>query len=255
MENEVQGRGKLALVVVGMVLLTGIVVVAILRDAIVNRSNYQVSVTGTGRISYTPDKAKVTLGVQIDRAETAEVALQQLTERVQKITEAVEQLGIPSEDVHTSQYSIQPHYEYTYDSFNNSQSRVVGFDANQQLVVTVKDLTKESQSVSKVIQGATKVGSNQILGITFDVSNVDDLKHQARVAALKDAMEKASATAGSLGVRLGKISGWWDNVVQAPGLDPYGYGYAEGKGGGAGLVPSGTDEVVVEASVSYEIKK
>ena len=46
---------------VGYVLLATIVIVAILRDRIVNQPQWQVSVTGQGKVAYQPDIAVVTL--------------------------------------------------------------------------------------------------------------------------------------------------------------------------------------------------
>lgn len=252
--NSFAARGTwyYVVLIVGMSLLAGVVVVSILRDAIVNRPQNQVSVMGTGKVTYEPDKAKVTLGVQIDKAPTAEAALNQLTDRVKKITEAVNGLGIPEADVQTSNYSIFPHYDYTPET---GSSVVGGYDANQQLVVTINNLKEDKAKVGSVIQAATKVGLNQVMGVTFDVSNVEELKQQARLLALEDAKKKATETSSRVGVKLGKIVGWWDNVVKAPGMDN-GY-YAEGKGGGGAgsLVPVGDQEIVVETSVNFEIKK
>ena len=80
---------KVILSLVGLILVAGIVTVAILRDRLVSPPQWQVSVTGQGKVSYQPDIAIVSLGVQIDKAASAEVALRNLNQRTEKIITAV----------------------------------------------------------------------------------------------------------------------------------------------------------------------
>ena len=100
-----------------------------------------------------------------------------------------------------------------------------------------------------------------MLGIVFDVSNLEQLKQQARVAAIADAKSKAGAQAQAAGVSLGDIMGWWENVIQSPDSAAYaasgdmGKGGAGGSGGGAvyPVLPSGSQEIIIEVSLNYRI--
>jgi uncharacterized protein len=246
-------KPKVILPVLGMLLLTGIITVSILRDRIVNQPQYQVSVTGLGKVSYQPDIANVNLGVQVDKQFSAEIALQQLNDKMNKVVAAIKTLGITEADIETQNYTLYPQYDY-----KNGVSISAGYSANQQLTVKVRNLNNNKESVSKVVSAATKAGANQVMGITFDVSNLNDLKQEARLKAIADAKSKAGALAQAVGVDLGDIMGWWENVVQAPGV-PYGGYSGDGKGGGAGApasptVPTGTQEVIIELSLNYHIE-
>lgn len=245
---------KVILKLVALLCITGIVVVAIIRERIVNPPQNQVSITGQGRVSYQADQATVTLGVQVDKAATAEEALNQLNTKMASVTSALMALGIPATDVQTQNYNLSPRYDYP----NNVQTPT-GYTANQQLTIKVRGLDKDAQAVSKVVAAATKDGANQVLGIGFDVSNLNDLKQQARLKAIADAKTKAGQLADAVGVRLGEVTSWWENVVQAPGNT--GVPYADGKGGigggGGGVsptVPSGAQEIIIEVSLNYKIK-
>ncbi|MEK7497243.1 MAG: SIMPL domain-containing protein [Patescibacteria group bacterium] len=238
---------------VGYVLLATIVIVAILRDRIVNQPQWQVSVTGQGKVAYQPDIAVVTLGVDLTKQFSAESALKQLNDRMSQIVKAVKAAGIPADDIQTQNYNLNPQYD-----FKDGVSIAVGYSASQQLIVKVRKLKDNSEAVSKVIAEATKAGANQVAGIAFEVDNLSDLKQEARLKAVADAKSRAEALAEATDVDLGEVVGWWENIIQAPGNPPI--GIYDGKGGagmGAGSIPTlptGTSEVIMEINLNYKLK-
>jgi hypothetical protein len=245
---------KFVLLLVGLLLLAGVITISILRDRIVNPSLQQVTVTGQGRVAYAPDLAIVTLGMQIDKAKTAEEALSQLNSKMENITKAVKALGVTDGDIQTQNYYLNPQYDYV-----DSVSKVSGYNANQQLVIKITAYDQDASRLNKVIAAASKAGANQVAGLTFDSSNMNNLKQQARVAAIKDAKNKSGELASAAGVELKNISGWWENVVQpSPYTAAYPYSYDQGGKGGAGVsdpqISAGSHEVIVEVGVSYNIK-
>lgn len=240
---------KVILTILAMLLLTSVVIVSIIRDRIVSQQQWTVTVNGQGKVPYQPDIAKITLGVQIDKVPKADQALQQLNDKIGKVLAAVKAAGIPEEDIQTQNYVLYPQY----DAIDNT-SVVSGYGANQQLLVKVKNITQNSDAVSKIIAEATKAGANQIAGVTFDSSKLEELKQQARLLAIADARGKADGLATAASVRLGKVVGWWENLVQIPGsqsMDAYGKG---GAGGGAPVVPTGGQEIIIEIGINYRIK-
>lgn len=236
-----------------MLLLAGVIVVAIIRDRIVNPPQNTVAVTGQGRITYQADIATVTVGVQVDKAATAEQALNDLNTKMTAVTAALGGLSIPSTDIQTQNYNLSPRYDYP-----NGMTVPSGYTANQQLLVKVRELDKNPQGVSKVVAAVAKAGANQVLGINFDVSNLNDLKQQARVKAIADARNKAGTLADAAGVHLGEVTSWWENVLQVPNTASGAY-YADGKGGVGGgavspSVPNGSQEIVIEVSLNYKVR-
>ncbi len=244
---------KFILSLVGMLLLTSIVVVAVLRDRIVNQPQWQVNVLGQGRVTYVPDIANVTLGVQIDKSKTAEEALNQLNDKIGKIIKAVKEAGVQADDITTQNYSLYTQYDY-----RDNVSILAGYNANQQLVIKVRNIANDNLPIAKVIAEASKAGANQVNGVTFDVTKLDELKQEARLKALQDAKAKSGGLAAAVGVRLGEVVGWWENVVQAPGINnQVYYGEKGGMGGGAvptPQVPSGSQEIVIEVTLNYKLK-
>lgn len=245
---------KYVLMLVALLLLGGIITISIIRDRIVNPNLQQVTVNGQGRVSYSPDLAVVTLGLQIDKAKSAEEALNQLNSKMENILKAVKEIGVTDNDIQTQNYYLNPQYDYA-----DNVSRVSGYNANQQLVVKITAYDQDPARLNKVIAAASKAGANQVAGLTFDSSKMNDLKQQARIAAIKDAKDKSAALAAAAGVELKSISGWWENVIQ-PSAYGYAYSYDQGGKGGAGIssdpqIGAGSHEVVIEVGLSYNLKK
>lgn len=247
---------KYVLTALGIVVLGAVVGLSILRDRFVQNSQNQVAVVGQGKVSYQPDMARVTLGVQVDKVPNSEQAINMLNEKMTLITSALEAAGISKEDIETQNYSLTTQYDY-----RDGVQAVAGYDANQKLVVTIKDIKNNPQKVSEVISKASQAGSNQMLGVAFDVSNLKDLKQQARILAIADARAKSKDLAEAAGVKLGKITGWYENVVPSP-ENPYmssmGFGGSATSEKAVAIpapqVPTGTQEIILEISLNYSVK-
>lgn len=220
------------------------------------KDNYtnQVTVVGQGRVSYQPDTATVNLGVQIDKAPKADQALEQLNQKIMAITAAVKKLGVSEMNIQTQNYSLYPQYDYPASGI----STVSGYNANQQMAIKVENITDNAKLVNQIIDAASKAGANQITGVDFSSSKLNELKQEARLKALEDARAKAPELAKSAGVGLGKIIGWYENLVQSPESSSY-YGVggmggaSDGKGGGAS-VTNGGQEIIIEVGVNYRIR-
>jgi uncharacterized protein YggE len=242
------------LLLVAILVFGAIVVASILREWLVNEQQWQVSVSGQGRANYQPDIANVNLGMTISKAASAEDALKQLNDKMNKTIDAIKRAGIAPEDIQTQNYTLSPHY----DSKDNITT-LTGYDANQNVVIKVRDIMSKSDFVAKVLSAAAKAGSNQINGITFENSKINEIKQEARLKAIADARAKSSDIATALGVKLGKVVGWWENIV-APSEAQISYKGDLGMGGGIGgggsepVIPSGTQELIIEVNISYKIK-
>lgn len=246
------GKNKTAIIIVGLVLLTAVVITSILRDRIVNQQFKNVTVSGQGKVAYTPDIAIVILGVQIDKVAKPEEALNQLNSKVANIIKEIKAVGIAAENIQTQNYSLYPQYDY-----KDNVSAVSGYNANEQLVIKVNAYDKNPDQLSRVIAAASRAGANQVNNLSFDASNMNDLKQQARIKAIEDAKAKSNALASTAGVELRDITGWYENLMSPmPLYSTVDYGKG-GLGGGAAVnpnTPAGDREVVIEIGVTYNIK-
>jgi uncharacterized protein len=161
---------------------------------------------------------------------------------------AVKEAGVADADIQTQNYSLYAQYDYI-----DSVSRVGGYNANQQVVVTVRNIAEQKEAVSKIIAAATKAGINQVNSISFDYSKIDELKQQARLEAITDARTKAQAIAKAAGVKLGKVVSWWEEY---PVDTSYYYG---GKGGAdttvaSPTIPTGSPDLILRMNLSFKVK-
>ena len=239
---------KYITLIIGILVFGIIMIVAILQDRFVYQNQYQISVIGQGRVQYKNDTAKISLGVQIDNIAKAEDALNQLNTKINKIYSEIEKLGINKDDIKTQNYYLNPNY----DVINNA-SKVTGYNANQTIIVTLKDVEKNEGLISKIIQTATINGANQINGVNFENSKINDIKQEARIKAIEDARGRSKILAKALGVKLGKVVGWWETYN--PEMS-YGGSDKGGMGGGSisPTITAGIGEIIVEVNISYKIK-
>ena len=153
---------------------------------------------------------------------------------------------IKEEDLKTTNYNINPTYQYT-----SGRSVIIGYDVTQTLQAKIRDLTK----VSAVLDKAAALGANQVgsLGFTFD--EPEKLNDEAREKAIDDAKDKAEGLAEKLGVELGKVVSFSEstNGVPSPAYYSAKEGYGVGGGGAAPDIQTGQNEIVITVNLAYEI--
>src|SRR5262245_17493464 len=117
-----------------------------------------ITITGTGKVKYTPNIAYINFGVS-SQAREAEEAWRKNGEAVRKIFDKLRELGIPEKDLQTSNVSIQPRYVHEKDK----EPRFIGYEVTYDLAVTLRQLPQ----VGKVLDEAVKAGANRRVGISF----------------------------------------------------------------------------------------
>jgi len=240
---------RFVIIILGMILLSAVITVAILRDRFVDQQIRSVTVVGQGKIAYKPDIAIVTLGVQIDKLAKPEDALSQLNTKVASVVNAVKASGISEENIQVQNYTLYPQSDYINGYLSS------GYSANQQLVVKILDYDKNPNKLNALITAASKAGANQVNNFSFDASNMNDLKQAARIKAIEDAKGKSEALAKTAGVKLDGVISWSENLI-SPVSNPAPMNMMNGTGGGVSVsvTPAGEHDVIMEVGVTYNIK-
>ena len=155
-----------------------------------------ISLSGHGEVRTTPDIAFVTTGV-VTQGATAAEALAANTKAMTDLFAALKDAGIEDKDAQTSNFSVQPRYDYS----NNQAPKMVGYDVSNNVTVKLRKVDTLGALLDKMVQS----GSNQISGISFDVSKPEDKLDEARKLATQDATRKAKLYAEAMGLQLGGV--------------------------------------------------
>lgn len=161
-------------------------------------SDATLTVSGTGVVTLTPDYATLTLGVGT-QATTVTEAQEQNAAQMTSLIAALRAAGIAEEDMQTSYFSINPIYDY--NSFSNGSQAIQGYQVDNSLLVTIRDLG----GISKVLDEAMKAGANQSYGLSFESSKKNEAYDQAMQNAAAEGTRKAGVLAGASGKTLGDL--------------------------------------------------
>lgn len=204
-----------------------------------------ITLSADGKVVAIPDIATTSIGVTTE-AKTVASAQKENTEKMNAILEKMKSLGIDEKDLRTENYSVYPLYDWR-DGIRIDR----GFSVNQSLLVKIRDLSKTGEALA----AATELGANQVGGLNFTIDDPEALEQEARLEAIAKAQEKAQAVADAAGITLGKMVGFSET---SNGQQPVYRGYALDQaiglgGGGAPDIAEGSQDVVVNVSVTYEV--
>lgn len=218
-----------------------------------------ISVTGKGEAITIPDIATFSFGVT-EKAKTVAEAQAKASDRINAALKAVKDAGVDAKDIKTTSYAINPHYDYDNGTCNDyrcapGKSTLTGYDVSQFVEVKIRNLEKAGAIFSTI--GSLNV--ENVNGLSFSIDDIEKIKAEARAKAIADAKAKATELARQLGVRIVKITSFYDSNDQ-----PSYYG-REGMGGDMMLsakavmapapeIPTGEQKVTSNVTITYEIK-
>jgi uncharacterized protein len=209
------------------------------------KANY-FSVSGTGKATGIPDTARLSIGVT-KTALTIADAQNQTNVAAKRIIEDLKRLDIKEKDIKTTDYNVNPKYDYSRGDQN-----IIGYTVTQTIEVNVTPI----DVANKVIDVSTLDGANLVGGITFTFNDKTkkDLENKARAEAVKIAKEKAATLSKATGIRLGKIV----DVQESNGYSPRPIYEMMAKGAGdvAASTPTqlqpGENSINIDITLSYE---
>lgn len=247
---------KIVTIFIGVFLTLGTIYLGILSWNAVKAHDYigispkeahSISITGEGKVTAIPDIANIQLGYSVEKKTVAE-AQKDNTDKMNAMIEKLKKdFKIDAKDIQTASYYIYPQYDW-----NNNKQTLRAYQVSQNLNLKVRDMG----NVSKIIEAAGSIGLNQVGSLSFSIDDSEKLKQEARIEALAQAKEKAEALAEATGVKLGKIisfseySNGDDRAAYYDQKTVYGMGGAKSA---APTVEAGSNEIIVTATVQYEI--
>lgn len=206
-----------------------------------------ISVSATGTAKAVPNIAKISATVETQNPNIDE-ARKLTDDKVGKIVEAVQALGIPQEDIKTQNIIGGQSYEV---QIYPAPPRKPTNQYSLSLEITIRDFKKADQ----VLSALTQNGAANLYGpnLQVDDQELETAKSQARQNAIDSAQKKARELAAAAGRRVGKvilIKEQGDYAIPGPL-------YARG---GAELIEKaqtiqpGQDEVSINLLVDFSLK-
>ena len=167
-----------------------------------------ISLVGHGELRVAPDMAIVTVGV-LKQAATAAEALAANTAAMTAVIAALKAAGIEAKDIQTSNFMVAPRYDY---GDNTQPPKLTGYDVSNNVTVIVRSIAM----LGGLLDTLVSAGSNQINGISFQVSKPDAALDDARKLATEDATRKARLYAEAMHLELGPVLSLSEGVTYAP---------------------------------------
>lgn len=234
-----------------IILVVGAIVITALLINKKDDNQDRFSVVGSGVVYAKADIANINVGLKTGAKKTAAEATKDSANKMNAIIAELKKLKIEEKDIKTSDYNLNPIYNWT----NDKGQELIGYEVTQTVSVKIRDLNK----IGDVIAKTTEQGANQIGNISFTIDDEFALKNQARELAIKKAKEKAVMIAEQAGMKLGEVKSVTES--SEPVVYPM---YANAKmdlavGGGRESLPSpeiqtGQNEIKVDVTLTYEVK-
>jgi uncharacterized protein YggE len=156
-----------------------------------------ITVAGEATISAEPDQAQIDIGV-VTQARTAPEASKENAERLARVLAEIKKLLGKDDEVKTSGYSLTPTYRYP----QGGKPEIVGYTASN----TVRIKSARLDHVGRLIDTAMQAGANNVNRLVFTLKDEQAAQLEALRTASVKAKSKAEAIAGSLGLKIVKIS-------------------------------------------------
>ena len=206
-----------------------------------------VSVTGTGKVTLTPDRFTFTAGVQT-MAPTVDDAVAENNRKVQAVIAALKKAGATDADIQTSNFNIWPQQDYQ----EGRPPRILGYQVSNN--VTVR--SSKIDQAGKLLGVAIGAGVNTSSGLQFQVSNPTAGRERGLRAAYEDARAKAHLLAQAAGRTLGRAIVISEGVQHPPMPQPMQRTMAmEARVANADVpVEAGTEELSFTVSVTFELR-
>ena len=217
-----------------------------------------ISVSGEGKVFAVPDTATFSYTVSETAADVA-TAQAKATKAGNAIIDYLKSASIKDADIQTTDYSVNPQYEYSSTVCTNTgycppqKQTISGYQVSQTVTVKVRDTSKSGD----ILSGVGTHGVSYVSGLNFTVDDQKALEAQARDKAIADAKTQAEALAKSLGVSIVRITGFSENSGGYPVPMYAKMDMASGVSSAGAVAPSipvGQNTITSDVNITYEIR-
>jgi uncharacterized protein YggE len=240
---------RLNIFIIALVLVTTAVIGCAAAATTDTVNSNVISVSGSGSVTGSPDRAQLTFGVQTENA-NVKTAQSDNAVQMNAVIDALVAAGIPKDQMKTMGYSIYPVYQ---DSTGLLNQKIKSYQVTNTLQVTLKDVNQ----TGNVIDTAVTAGVNNVNSIQFMLS--DEQAQSLRSEALKNAVILARADANVVAAALGVNITGVQSADISQGYTPTVFdNYQAGATTAKSVVPTpvqpGDITVTAQVSITYSIR-
>lgn len=164
------------------------------------RTGPTLVVSGSGIATVAPDQAKATLAV-VTNDKLLSAAQSDNTAVTRKVMDTLIAAGVPKNNIETTNFAVWPQYSYPGEKERDKPPSIIGYQVRNELNITINDIA----SLGKVLDAALKAGANEVVNIYYQKADTSEATSASLKKACQEAMNKARAIAGALGMQLGSI--------------------------------------------------
>jgi uncharacterized protein YggE len=217
-----------------------------------------ISVSGTADVFAVPDTATFSYSVMVSNAKDVTTAQTEVNTKGNTIMTYLKGQGVDEKDIQTTDYSVNPHYEYSQAACSSNfcppgRQTLTGYDVSETVTVKVRDTKKAGDLLS----GIGSKGATNLSGLSFTIDDQTKLEAEARTKAINDARAKADELAKELGVSLVRVVGFSENgngpIYYAKTMSMDAGGVAP-QSAPAPEIATGQNKITSNVSVTYEIR-
>ena len=167
-----------------------------------------VSVTASGEDQVTPDRARLSIGVQTQAPTAADASTRNA--RLQRaVFDTLRALGLAADQLTTSGYNVFP--EQVYDQ-PTRRTRITGYNVQNTIVVDLKKI----EQVGPVLDAVLSKGANLVSSLQFYSSQAEAARRRALGKAVENARADAEAMARASGGTVGELLEMSSGTVERP---------------------------------------
>lgn len=152
---------------------------------------------GQSEIRVAPDMATLTVMVTALKPESL-AAKEEVDTKVAALFSNLASLGVTKKDIDSGNVITRPDYQYGKDQ---APPKLLGYQAERQISVRLYDLDKLSETLNTILEQ----GVQNIQQVSYDRRNADELRQQARVAAIANARTIAEELSLAADRKLGEV--------------------------------------------------
>ena len=176
-------------------------------------------VSGEAEVSAEPDTATFTVGAEV-RDPSASKAMAQVAQVTDRLIAALRKLGIPRENIQTSQLTL-----FDTQEPEGPQPRPVEGNAREPRFRRVYVATHTLQvevgrdrfaQIGDLLDAAIKAGANQVGNVSFGIRDETALRKEGLARAVRNAREKADIMAAAGNVRIRSVLTLQEGSIPRP---------------------------------------